>query len=150
MTYEFKTERRVEFAETDMAGILHFSNYFRYMEAAEHAFFRSLGLRVHANDESGVWGWARGHAECTFKRPLRNEEVVELHVLVCEKRERSISYTVVFRKVDGGRGEEVARGSMTTVCVAREPGSEEICAIPIPREVDAAIEPAPEELLRDT
>ena len=50
----------------------------------------------------------------------------------------------------GGRGEEVARGSMTTVCVAREPGSEEIRAIPIPREVDAAIEPAPEELLRDT
>ena len=36
-------KRRVEFAETDMAGQVHFSNFFRYMEAAEHAFFRSLG-----------------------------------------------------------------------------------------------------------
>ena len=43
MPYEFKHIRRVEFAETDMAGIVHFSNFFRMMEATEHAFFRSLG-----------------------------------------------------------------------------------------------------------
>jgi len=91
MAYEFKTERRVEFAETDMAGILHFANYYRYMEEAEHAFFRSLGLRVHAHDADGVWGWARGRAACTFKKPLFYEDVVELHVLVREKRSKSIT-----------------------------------------------------------
>ena len=32
MPYEFKAVRRVEFSETDMAGIVHFSNFFRYME----------------------------------------------------------------------------------------------------------------------
>ena len=47
MPYEFKMTRLVEFAETDMAGIMHFANYFRYMEVVEHAFFRSLGLSVH-------------------------------------------------------------------------------------------------------
>ena len=46
MPYEFKTIRRVEFSETDMAGIMHYSNYFRFMETAEHAFFRSLGLSI--------------------------------------------------------------------------------------------------------
>jgi len=46
MPYEFKLTRRVEFAETDMAGIMHYSNYFRFMETAEHAFFRSLGLSI--------------------------------------------------------------------------------------------------------
>ena len=45
MSYEFQITRRVEFSETDMAGIMHFSNYFRFMETAEHAFFRSLGSR---------------------------------------------------------------------------------------------------------
>ena len=35
MTYEFHNQHRVEFAETDMAGIVHFSNFFRYMEMAE-------------------------------------------------------------------------------------------------------------------
>ena len=43
MAHAFTMQRRVEFAETDMAGILHFSNYFRFMESVEHAFFRSLG-----------------------------------------------------------------------------------------------------------
>ena len=46
MPYEFKLTRRVEFAETDMAGIVHFANFFRMMEAAEHAFFRSVGFSI--------------------------------------------------------------------------------------------------------
>ena len=54
MAYEFKVRRRVEFSETDMAGIVHYSNFFRYMEAAEHAFFRSLGLSIH-KQPGGAW-----------------------------------------------------------------------------------------------
>ena len=46
MTAEYKKERRVEFSETDMAGIIHYSAYFQYMEEAEHEFLRSLGLSV--------------------------------------------------------------------------------------------------------
>ena len=46
MPYEFQLSRRVEFSDTDMAGIMHFSNFFRFMEAAETAFLRSLGLSV--------------------------------------------------------------------------------------------------------
>ena len=34
MAYEFKVQRRVEFSETDMAGIVHYANFFRYMETA--------------------------------------------------------------------------------------------------------------------
>ena len=30
MAYEFKLTRMVEFAETDVAGIMHFSNFFRF------------------------------------------------------------------------------------------------------------------------
>jgi YbgC/YbaW family acyl-CoA thioester hydrolase len=37
---------RVEFTDTDMAGIVHFSSFFRYMEVTEHAFFRSLGFSI--------------------------------------------------------------------------------------------------------
>ena len=46
MPYEQRIRRRVEFSETDMAGIVHYSNFFRYMEAAEHEFFRALGFSV--------------------------------------------------------------------------------------------------------
>ncbi|MHC4993297.1 MAG: acyl-CoA thioesterase, partial [Planctomycetota bacterium] len=51
MPHDFKLLRTVEFFETDMAGIVHFSNYFRYMEATEHAFFRSFGATVHEQSE---------------------------------------------------------------------------------------------------
>jgi YbgC/YbaW family acyl-CoA thioester hydrolase len=145
MASDFKTRRRVEFAETDMAGILHFANYYRYMEEAEHAFFRSLGLRVHVGGD-GVMGWVRVAAECRFQAPLCYEDVVELHVLVREKRTRSLRYEVVFRKVSAGRTEiepvEVARGSMTVVCVARSAGGN-LEAVPIPADVDARVEVAP-------
>ena len=46
MAEVFHTQRFVEFSDTDMAGIAHFSAFFRYMESAEHALLRSLGLSV--------------------------------------------------------------------------------------------------------
>lgn len=148
MPYEFKTERTVEFADTDMAGILHFSNYLRYMEAAEHAFFRSLGLSVHQTDASGSgmeYGGARVRATCNYLRPLCYQDVVEIQVLVKEKSARSISYVVVFRKKP--ELVEVARGEMVVVFVTKTEDGKGLVAIPIPKEIDAAVEPAPQELL---
>jgi hypothetical protein len=42
MPTPFHTSRFVEFSDTDMAGIMHFSAYFRYMEAAEHELRRPV------------------------------------------------------------------------------------------------------------
>ena len=84
MAYEFKVVRRVEFSETDMAGIVHYSNFFRYMEAAEHGFFRSLGLSVVTRQVDPPVGWPRVHAECDYRKPLRFEDLVEIHLLITE------------------------------------------------------------------
>lgn len=142
MVYEFRWQRRVEFAETDMAGILHFSNYFRYMEETEHAFFRSLGHSVHAPDDGGAFGWARGHAACTYARPLHYEDVVDIQLLVRGKREKSIDYVFVFRLQDA----EIARGAITAVCVGKLPG-QPLRAMRMPAAIDALIEVAPAALL---
>ncbi|MHC5065557.1 MAG: acyl-CoA thioesterase [Planctomycetota bacterium] len=139
MAYEYKTKRMVEFADTDMAGILHFSNYFRFMESVEHAFFRSLGLSVHPHSETGIWGWARGEAECRYERPLRYEETVDLHLRVADKRSKSITYEVTFL-LDG---ERVAFGSMTVICVARGDADGVLRSMTIPPEVADLIEVAP-------
>jgi len=113
MPSEFRLRRRVEFAETDLAGIMHFSNYFRYMEAAEHAFFRSLGFSIHSVGADRVIGWPRVRAECEYRRPLRFEDEVEIHLMVREKQSRSLVYEFVFRKVSPHGvviDEEVPRG----------------------------------------
>ena len=70
MAFEFKAVRRVEFSETDMAGIVHYSNFFRYMETAEHGFFRSLGHSVVMDKFEPPLGWPRVRAECEY-RPVR-------------------------------------------------------------------------------
>ena len=140
--HEFTTTRRVEFSETDAGGIVHFTNFFRYMEYAEHAFFRSLGHSI-VNPTLGV-GWPRVHCNCDFKKPLKFEDEVEIHLLVSAKTSKSISYQFRFR-VDGA---EVARGGFTIVCVRKtEAGG--MKAASIPPEIANLIEAAPADKLAD-
>ena len=145
MPFEFKLTRRVEFAETDMAGIVHFANFYRMMEATEHAFFRSLGFTIHGHDPMSATGWPRVSASCDFRAPLRFEDEVDIHLLVAEVRTRSIRYVFVFRKV--ADGSEVARGSVVAVCASVEKATGKLSAVPIPEAVRAAIQPAPVQML---
>ena len=147
MAYEFKLNRQVDFAETDMAGIMHFSNFFRFMETTETAFFRSLSLSIFPENPTDTVGWPRVHADCDFRHPLRFEDLVEIHLLVREKREKSIAYTFIFRKLNEKPIREVARGSVVTACVTRDKVSGRMMAVSIPREIAEVIEVAPSELL---
>jgi len=113
--HEFRRRRRVEFAETDMAGIVHFSAYFRYMEETEHAFLRSLGLSAHGELDGERVGFPRLAARCEFSRPLRFEDEVDVELRVLRVGNRSISYQFRFEL----RGIEVARGEVTASCVRR-------------------------------
>ena len=144
MACKFKLTRRVEFSETDTAGIMHFSNFFRYMEVAEHAFFRSLGTSIHAAGNS--LGWPRVHVECDFKHPLRFEDVVEISLFVREKKKKSLVYTFVFRKLNEQPVREVARGMVAVACVKRDKSSGKMTGIPIPKALADKIEVAAEEL----
>ena len=84
MAITFSIIRRVEFSETDLAGIMHFTNFYRWMEICEHEFLRSLGLSVDMEDENGRFGWPRVKTSCRFKRPLRFEEEVEVKLIISE------------------------------------------------------------------
>jgi YbgC/YbaW family acyl-CoA thioester hydrolase len=145
MAYEFKIVRVVEFNETDMAGIVHYANFFHYMEAAEHAFFRSLGFSIWTQNIVPSVGWPRVHAECDYKLPLRFEDEVEVHLLVEEKKAKSFTYAFHFRKLNANPAIEVARGRITTVCITQEHGK--MSATTIPQIVADKIEVAPKELL---
>jgi len=150
MPYEFTLPHRVEFSETDMAGIVHFANFFRMMENAEHAFFRSLGFTIHGHESGTTIGWPRVNAACEFLRPLRFEEVVEIQLLVAEVRTRSIRYVVRFWKDEGGQRVEAARGNVIAVCATVNKATGKLGATEIPEAIRAAIQPAPAELLADS
>jgi acyl-CoA thioester hydrolase len=146
MAYEFKVTRQVEFYETDMAGIMHYSNFFRFMESAEHAFYRSLGFSVVLPGHNPPLGFPRVRVTCDFKRPLRFEDTVEVHLLVQERKSKSITYSFRFRNLSAEPVQEVARGSVTIVCVAMHPNGK-MTATTIPGDISRLLEPAPPELL---
>lgn len=148
MSCEFKLTRRVEFADTDAAGIMHFSKFFHFMEAAEHAFFRSLGFSIHNRESDGAVHWPRVHAECDYKAPVYFEDIVEVHLLVREKKKKSLVYAFTFTKSDEESATEVeiARGSLVTACVRVDPSDGKMEAVPIPAEIADKIEVAPKEM----
>lgn len=151
MAYEFKTRRLVEFSETDMAGIVHFTNFFRYMEQTEHAFYREIGMSVMmpdpTTDEGRVISWPRVSASCDYKRPLRFEDEVETHLLVRSKNAKSLNLDFVFRKLTAGSDPEVvARGELAVVCVSKD-NDGSMKAIEIPQHIADRIDAAPPEML---
>ena len=146
MPYEYKAVRRVEFSETDLAGIVHYANFFRYMETAEHAFFRALGVSIVTTTTDPPVGWPRVHASCDFRQPLRFEDEFEIHLLVAEKKSKALSYVIKFRKLNGPAPVEVARGKLTVVCVTRD-AQGKMSAATIPAAIADQIEVAPTEML---
>lgn len=140
MASEFRIVRRVEFAETDMAGIMHFSNFFRFMETAEHRFFRSLGHSIVTDSVEPRVGWPRVHASCDYRHPVRFEDELEVHLLVREKRSRSLRYGFRFIR-QGVVPLEVAQGELVVVCVQRK-GADAMEAVPIPEAIANQLEVA--------
>ena len=146
MAFEFRHRRRVEFFETDMAGIVHFSNTLRYMEMAEHDFLRSLGFSVNGEIEGRHVGWPRVHASCDYRAPIRFEDELEVHVLVREKKSRTLEYVHALRRGTGSDAPVVAVGRMIAVCVAVDE-SGAFKAIEIPAPLATRLEEAPRELV---
>jgi acyl-CoA thioester hydrolase len=146
MAHQFSLVRRVEFYETDMAGIVHYSNFFRYMEAVEHAFFRSLGHSVVLRDFDPPLGLPRVHSECDYFSPLRFEDEFEVTLFVAEKRTKSLRYLFRFCKLNSDPVIRVAAGGLTVVCV-RHHRDGAMKSAAIPSSIADLIEVAPREIL---
>ncbi len=136
----FSTQRRVQFAETDMAGIAHFTNFYRWMEETEHEFFRSLGLSIMAHQPGGAYiGWPRVSASCSFEKPVVYEDLLDVELDVERIGVKSLTFLISFYK----SGERVAYGRMKTACCLCHPdGRLESSSIP---EDYLAVIPVPEE-----
>lgn len=127
---EYVHRRRVQFYETDAAGIVHFSWFFRYMEEAEHALWRAAGLSIHPPDSP--IGFARVSATCDFKRPLRFEDEFDVTIRIAAISRKTIQYSCVLMKDDV----TLATGAMTVICVRTEPDGT-LKATNVPEEIAA-------------
>lgn len=143
MACRFEITERVQFSETDMAGIVHFSNFFRYMERVEHAFFRSLGMSIFEHGGDKV-AWPRVHASCDYMAPLKFEEEFRVELLVEEVRDKVIRHLIRLWHLDGTLAGE---GRLTVACVRKDPDSGKMKAVSIPDRIRSKIEAASAEML---
>ena len=136
---EYRLKRRVQFHETDAAGIVHFSWYFRYIEEAEHALWREAGLSIAPPDAEVHW--PRVAASCDFHGALYFEQEFEVWIRVSAMTQKTIRYTSLIARGDT----KIATGTHTVACVRMRP-NEPMRSVNIPPEIAHRFQVAP---LRD-
>ncbi len=126
----FHTKKRVEFADTDMAGIMHFSRFFAWMEECEHELLRDVGLSVMMPNKEHVISWPRVSAHCDYRSPIRFEDEVDLIATVGNVGNKSVRYDFDFTH----QSENVAQGHLIAVC-CQVTNDRRVQAITIPEEI---------------
>jgi len=102
-----------------MAGIVHFSNFYRYMEMAEHDFFRSVGLSIIKKEPDGsIIGWPRVAASCQFEAPAYYEDELDVQLTLIDRGSRSLTWKVEF----WNGSTRIAHGQMQTICCVLRSG----------------------------
>jgi len=101
-----------------MAGIVHFSNFFRYMEAAETEYLRVRGLSVAWREEGRRFGFPRVSVTCDYVKPALFEDVLDIEVTLERLGNKSATYRFDFTR----SGEAIATGRITSVFCREIPG----------------------------
>ncbi|MGC3971958.1 MAG: thioesterase family protein [Pirellulales bacterium] len=132
--------RRIQFRDTDAAGIAHFSTFFLFMEEAEHEFLRARDMSVLMHDEAGAISWPRVAVKCDYASPVKFEDVLDIDVSLTRIGEKSVTYAFAF----SCDGRAVARGEITAVC-CRVGENVAPKSIPIPLDLRTKLTAAPSE-----
>ena len=135
---EFRTRRKIEFSDTDMAGVVHFSRFFIFMETAEEEFLRALGASFTEDPDGNPVGWPKVEASCDYKSSARYGDDLEIHLRVLRVGKRSVTYGFGFLR----DGVEIVRGRTTSVCAVKGTDGA-FRAVPLPASLAGLIEEAP-------
>ena len=107
---------RVAWVDTDAGGRIHFTAVFRWVEAAETALMRRLGLL------EGWGNYPRRHSEADYLKVLVFEDDVEVRLRVERIGSTSITYAWDIAKA----GEVFVQGRHTVVHVDEEGRASEL------------------------
>jgi acyl-CoA thioester hydrolase len=100
---------RVYFEDTDVAGIVYYANYLRFMERARSDMLRAVGIDQRASLESGEGVYAVAEVEIKYRGSAKLDDAL---VIVSTVREVRAASCVIHQRVM--RGEEVLTDAMVT------------------------------------
>lgn len=104
---------RVFYEDTDMAGIVYYANYLRYIERARSDWVRQIGIDQLAMKEEGVV-FAVRRVEADYIAPAQFDDVLDVRTVLTQ---RSAARMVMRQRI--WRGESlIFAADVTIVCIA--------------------------------
>ena len=126
---------RVYYEDTDLAGIVFYANYLRFIERARTEWVRSLGIdQVRLRAEAGIV-FAVRRVEADYLLPARFDDVIEVRTAV-----RGVTGARIVLCQDIWRGHDRLFASVVTLVALGAGGR----AARMPPEIMAEIRAAPE------
>jgi len=108
---EYIYQRRVSFADTDAAGLVHFARLLCYVEEAEHSLLDQLGIPILTDG-----GWPRVNISCSYLAPVRLGDLVEVVISPEEVGNTSVLWCFLM----SSNGKALAKGEVRAVRVDAE------------------------------
>ncbi|MEN2975101.1 MAG: thioesterase family protein [Candidatus Caldarchaeales archaeon] len=126
MSGEFSSVYRVSWVDTDAAGVVHFSNYFRIFERVEEEMYLNLEFSFKdLYEKYGIW-LPRVEAHCHFISPAYFGDVLDVKLRVIEIGEKHVKYGFKILR----SGNIIAEGHVVVVTADKKLNK----AVPIPTE----------------
>ncbi len=100
---------RVYFEDTDVAGIVYYANYLRFMERARSDFLRLLGVDQRAALEGGEGVYAVAEVSIRYKAPARLGDDL---LVVTDLEEVRAASVLIHQRVM--RGDQILTDAMVT------------------------------------
>lgn len=104
---EYKYERKINYYETDRMGVVHHSNYIRFLEEARCNWLESIGLPFATLEENGITIPVLA-VNCEYKHHVTFNDVIIVEMVV--KEYTGVRMTVQYRIINKNTSDIVLVG----------------------------------------
>lgn len=108
---------RAQYYETDQMGIIHHSNYIRWMEEARMNFLSRIGFPMEKIEAAGIVSPVVS-VDCRYKRACRLNEDICIHITV--KQYNDVKLVLEYEMYEKETGEQRAIGNSVHCFTDRE------------------------------
>ena len=128
MEHEFHT--RVYYEDTDLAGIVYYANYLKFIERARSTMVREAGIDQNAMKDGAGLVFAVRHVDATYLKPAKMDDELR----IATKLQQLSGAKLLFEQ-DVFRGDEMLFSSKITVICMNGAGR----VIRLPAEIRAQL-----------
>lgn len=109
---DFEYKREINYYETDKMGVVHHSNYIRFLEESRCKWLKELGISMEFLEENG-YTIPTLEINCQYKNHITSGDIIIIKPMVMEYN--GVRMTVSYKVIDSKTGKEVIK-ALTKHC----------------------------------